>query len=122
MNRAILALFSAQIGLSVFAQTDILPDPVMNILLQLPVVAILAYMTVYFLKWHEKMSDKKDEVHGRQIAALFEALNKFADAVSELDKQLALNTGTVNEAIRAHETVEDIKSILLESLGVVKND
>lgn len=117
----LVAMFSAQIGLSTLAQTDILPESVMNILLQLPVVAILAYMVSYFLKWHDVRMDKVNKWHAEQMISLLETLNELAGAVGELDKQLAINTGTVNESIRVHELAEDIKNILLKNMEE-KND
>lgn len=121
-----LVLVFSQVTLTTLAQGDIIPEG-LGSLLQYPILAGFIWMTISFLKWHheqmklllEAHATDRGEMSGRhheQMKVLLETyecrLGEMSSAISSLKEMLAINTATVNEALRTEELVEGVKRLL----------
>lgn len=142
--KTMATLAGLNIGLSILAQADFIPEGAMGVILQLPIVAIYAYSMAYVAKWlsgqmkdtndrhHEQLKSCQDmhqvemqrssQLHQEQIVALFTEFSRLASVVSDMSGQMAINTATVNESLRTGELVEEIKKSLLARGGKHERD
>lgn len=108
-------------------QAQVMPSEFSSILIQLPVVGLFIWYTLYSGKqnreWLDHLMTIQDERHQR-TDALFEHIlermdirqNQMADRMELLTQQLAVNSGAINEAMRLAELAEELKKLVKQSV------
>lgn len=138
MSKVVLIFgFAVELVAIILSQISFIPDQMIGIVLQLPVVGLFLYFTAYILKWHSEQESANREAHtnemsairevytgemeanrvahGEQLAELFKAFIAISNETGDLGKQVAINTAVVTESIQGHELVQTIKDVLLKN-------
>ncbi len=124
---SILTFSVTQMGVIGIDQAQVMPSEFSSILIQLPVVGLFIWYTLYSGKqnreWLDHLMTIQDERHQR-TDALFEHIlermdirqNQMADRMELLTQQLAVNSGAINEAMRLAELAEELKKLVKQSV------
>ncbi|KKM93536.1 hypothetical protein LCGC14_1207430 [marine sediment metagenome] len=109
------------------AQTQIIPESMISIFAQLPLVAVIIWLQLQNQKWLERMLEVqrnsiKEIYDGQQVflTALLQQMDvkqtKMADRIELLTQQVALFRETLGEAIN----IKDVIDRLMEEINKVQ--
>ena len=100
-----------RIGVAGIIQTQILPDSIISIMVQLPLVALIIWLQLQNQKWIEHML----EVQRVSLKGVYEGQNKF------LDNRLGQIEGRQKEIVNSVDKLKDEISIMRATLGEAVN-
>ena len=120
-----LFLGISEAALTAAAQAQLIPDNLINIFAQLPLVAVIIWLQLQNQKWLEHMLEVQrtsiKEIYAGQQGFLTALLgqieakqNKMADLIELLTKEVAMFRATLGEAVN----VKDVVDQLLEKIEV----
>lgn len=116
MKTSILVLTLTILELSTIglAKFQLVPNEVLSILTQLPIVGLFGWYVLHSNKqnreWLDHLLETQNDHHQRTLELfdkIFERMdirqNQMADRIELLTRQLAVNSSTINEAMRINE-------------------
>lgn len=94
------------------SQIDIIPDQLLGIFAQLPVVVLFAWYVLHSNKqnreWLDHLLETQDKRHTRTIELFEKIFDRMDKRQNEMNQQLAINTSTVNEIAKVDSIVSEL--------------
>ena len=123
----ILTFTIADLGIIGLSQAQIVPGEFSSVLIQLPVVGLFVWYTLYSGKqnreWldhlmtiQDKRHQRTDELFERILERIDVRQNQISDRVELLTQQLAVNSSAINEAMRLAELAEELRKLVKQSV------
>jgi hypothetical protein len=112
-----LFLGVSEVLVAVSAQTNILPENLISIFVQLPLVAVIIWLQLQNQKWLEHMlevqrSSLKSIYEGQNafldtlLKQIDDKQNKMVDQIEYLGKMVALLHATVSEVVKVDDVID----------------
>ena len=109
----------SEAGLAALSQSQVLPDNLVNLFVQLPLVAVIIWLQFQNQKWLEHMLEVQrksiKEIYAGQEAFLTALLNqiegkqdKMGDRIELLAHQVAMFRETLSEAVNVKDVVDQL--------------
>ena len=118
MKLPVTVLGLSELAIWSLSQIDIIPDQLLGIFAQLPVVGLFAWYVLYSNKqnreWLDHLLETQDKRHQRTIELFEKILERTDKRQVEMSQQLSINTSTVNE-------IAKVDSIVSELIGRLEN-
>lgn len=104
-------LFGAgELAITGLTQAQILPENLLSILIQLPLVAVIIWLQIQNQKWLEHMLEVQrnslKEIYGMLLAQMEAKQNKMSDRIELLTQQVAMFGATLGEAVNVKDVVD----------------
>jgi mevalonate kinase len=117
--RAWLLFGVSETVIAFFSQTQIIPDNLLNILIQLPLVAVIIWRDERSKQWLEHMLDVQrvslKEIYSSRDALLETLLkhigdeqSKTIDKLDKIENQMRINSGLLAEVAKMDDLVEKL--------------
>lgn len=112
-----LFLGVSELAITGLTQAQILPENLLSILIQLPLVAVIIWLQIQNQKWLEHMLEVQrkslKEIYGQQqetlnmlLAQMESKQNKMSDRIELLTQQVAMFGATLGEAVNIKDVVD----------------
>ncbi len=103
------ALGTSELTIWFLAQADIIPEQLLSIFAQLPLVGLFAWYVLHSNKqnreWLDHLLETQDKRHQRTIELFEKIFDRMDIRQNEMNQQLAINTATASEISKVSELV-----------------